>query len=307
MGYKIQNKNTIPIGIPSKPEIVDFMEFQSVVSADKRYSLTSLLTTLGIGTDDALDEDANLQQTSSMEEAFSEIDDRKKKSHNKYPFYSTGSAIVLDESVSDCIRDVYVFLLLSTRVNMNQYKIQKGIDGTELFEYLCSEVLKNYFGAHSKSFVFGTGAGNDFKDKVNNMILQLDERNCKFNYPDGSFQKEKDGKVDVVAFIPFADKNEGKFIAFGQCKTGTSWRDSVVQLNPGNFLRKFTSNLFPFTPIAVFMVSESFYDNWRVMQIDSNGFLFDRSRIMEYLPDTISSELLENIRTWNKEVLSKLT
>ena len=106
-------------------------------------------------------------------------------------------------------------------------------------------------------------------------------------------------------FIPFADSRKGQFIAFGQCKTGTNWRSAVSQLDPKVFCDSFCYPSPGFTPIAVFMVAEAFTDNWEYLLRSTNGLLFDRTRIMQYLPYEIEKDLLAQIRKWNAAVMGK--
>ena len=53
------------------------------------------------------------------------------------------------------------------------------------------------------------------------------------------------------------------------------------------------------------MVSESFFEDWENTARDTGGILFDRSRIMNYLPKQIDDSLLQDIQKWNKAVLAR--
>ena len=53
------------------------------------------------------------------------------------------------------------------------------------------------------------------------------------------------------------------------------------------------------------MVCESFYENWETIFRDLDGLLFDRERIMEYVPDNIDDDLLMKINKWNNSVIER--
>lgn len=196
---------------------------------------------------------------------------------------------------------------------MKDNKKANDIDGTAIFERLCCCIMHEFFGSYSQSFVFGTGAveGEGFYDKLGDMLSKLSEKGYSYRKPDGDNGMEKDGSVDVVTFIPFADSKKGQFIALSQCKTGLSWRTSISQLNPSSFSCSYVSPAFVFTPISVFMVAETLDDekgNWERLSRDSHGLLFDRCRLMQFVPedlDTRDSLLYHDMCQWNLGVMDR--
>lgn len=306
MSYRLRET---PSTKATLPEIADFMEYQCLKNESKIYSVTSGITTMGIATDEEFDleNENDCDIAESFSEALSEIENRKTYTNGNYPFNAEANIIKLDFTINQNIKTIYTFLLLATRENMSSGKTAAGIDGTVLFEKLCAIVLKNFFGKKSQSFVFGTGSGitENFKNKVERLLNNLGEKGYTFRVPENNLNHEQDAKLDIVAFIPFSDKNKGQFLAFGQCKTGTTWRNSITQLRPDSFSKKYISPTFFFTPITVYMVCESFYDNWEFFVRDLDGLLFDRERIMEYLPDDIDNNLLTQINQWNNAVMQR--
>ena len=142
---------------------------------------------------------------------------------------------------------------------------------------------------------------------MNEAIKEIGEPEVKFRWPTDSLKKEKDAKVDVVAYIPFADNRKGRFVALGQCKTGTSWQSSISQLVPRSFNEKYLLPPLTFTPVVLFLVSEAFRYNWESNQRDSNGLLLDRCRLMQYVPETLNQQLLDEIRIWNNSIINYLS
>ena len=305
MGYKLRD---LPSTQASDAELADYMEYQCLVSDEKSYSTTSGNSSMGILYDDNTDAGIEGNEINyDFSEALAEVDDRENKSKGKYPFVAEVDTIKIKDDVESYIIDIYTFLLLATRENMKGGKIANDLDGTELFEQLCATVVKNYFGPNSKSFVFGTGAveNKPFHAKVQDFLDTIHEGKYIFRKPDGDVGQQKDGKIDVVIFIPFADNNKGQFMGFGQCKTGTNWKASISQLIPSAFSESFIQPPLAFIPITLFFVSESFTDKWEELTRLSRGIIFDRNRIMEYIPDNIDAELLNKIRRWNEGVISR--
>ncbi len=301
MSYKLGFLPSIKATIA---EMADFMEYECLMSGEDCFSVVSAKSAMGISSD----EDRSLEDSfPEVDDALYEVEKRSTNSKMQYPFETTTNSIRVRQDVDGRIKDVYTFLLLSTRADMSVGKIAGGIDGTALFEKLCASVLGNYFGASCQSFVFGTGQdGNEsFEEKVQKMLNRFDEGKLTFRSPDNDSRRQKDGKLDVVAFIPFADKRKGQFIAFGQCKTGTNWQASISQLNPKSFCELYSGPVPGFTPIAIFMVAEAFTESWEALSRSSNGILFDRTRIMNYLPQEIDETLLGQIRQWNSAVIER--
>lgn len=303
MSYKL---GQMPSPQATLAEVADFMEYQCLISDDNSYSAISGKAAMGIFCDED-DLDSVEDIFPEFDNALSEIEDRYTFSKTNYPFEASTNTIKVRAGIDSRIMDIYTFLLLATRENMSEGKISDGTDGTALFEKLCAAVLNNYFGEHCTSFVFGTGQDekDTFQNKVQSFLDKLGEGKMVFRSPEYNKNKQKDGKLDIVAFIPFADSRTGRFIAFGQCKTGTNWRTSISQMNPKAFCELYCSPMPGFTPIAIFMVAEAFTDAWEERQRSSNGILFDRARIMNYLPEKIDTTLLEQIRKWNSAVLKK--
>lgn len=312
MGFKINSRGSgfVPDGDPTISELADFIEIKAILSDESSYSITAVKTQLGIASDESIYADKNHvdAEEAKIDDSITEIDERRISSIRKYPFQTSQFAISVDNHCDEIIKDVYTFLLFVTRVNMNTMKTQNGIDATKTFEQLCSAIMENYWGNSAKAFVIGTGSEtSDFETKINKAIKEIREPGISFRWPEGSLRMEKDGGTDVMVYIPFADNKKGRFIALGQCKTGTSWRNSVSQLNPKSFNEKYFSPPFTFTPVVLFLVSEAFYENWETYQRDSHGLLLDRCRLMQYLPESLSDGLLNNIREWNRCIIELLS
>ena len=107
----------------------------------------------------------------------------------------------------------------------------------------------------------------------------------------------KDGKLDVVAWKPFSDKMKGKLVVFGQCKTGTRYRESLTNLRPDSFCEKWFESQPVLNPVRLFFVSESLSrGDWVGKGIDA-GLIFDRCRIVDFC-GRMDGRVIADIRAW---------
>lgn len=285
--------------------IADYIEYQCLITGHSVSStdLRSLFSVSEDEIDNEGTESADDISVNHLEEAILECNNRSLICNGRYPFQA--GRIELDNKVvEEQFKEVYSFLLLATRYNMKNQKTQNGEDATKLFEELCAVVVKEYFGTHSEKCVFGTASGLGFKEKVENMIRDL-HLDAEYKTPKGSTGMQKDGKLDVIAWIPFADKKDGQLVAMGQCKTGDNWDNKLTELQPEDFFNDYCTGRPYAKVVKLFFVAESFGDYKWAERSNAGGIIFDRTRIMEFLPNQISERLLSRIRNWNQGALEK--
>jgi len=298
MGYKIPN---LPSAKAYLEEKADFWEIQSISNPGLFYSQMQIGRAISRGLDeikhsgidsedDALDD--------NLSDVYNELTEREKSCQENYPFeFGKYSIRLKDENSAH--KDIYIFLLLCTRFLMNksENKVRNGVDATLVFEELCAIVAENYFGKNSKSIVFGTATAGNFEGKVKDLIKKIGEGDG-FKNPNNNYPTKNDDGIDVVVWKPFRDTRIGKLIGFGQCKTGTSWQDEIKKLNPNHFCENwlYEKPVFPPIPLVFICDTLNFERNFIT---DQRGLLvFNRFRIMEYLPDVIPDELISKIRNW---------
>ena len=240
-----------------------------------------------------------------VEEAFGEIERRQEACLDGYPFklVRQGSTLYEDNDATNNRQMIYKYLLLATRLNMNENRMHSGMDGTLLFERLSAEAAKEYFGARAKSLVFGTAVEKTgFADKINELCIELNEGEG-FRNPNYALPTEKDGKLDVVVWKHFSDGLPGKLVGFGQCKTGTNYRDSLAQLQPDAFCKKWLQSQLALTPVRIFFVSEALSrSRWNSDAVDA-GLLFDRCRLVDFCQD-VSDDVFGRLLAWTKAAAS---
>lgn len=239
----------------------------------------------------------------AIDDAFGELERRRKAcgGAHAYPFGIAGNGNVLRTVPGrrDTKRLVYLYLLLATRLHMDRNRRHAGRDGTHLFERLSAAVARGHLGARAESLVFGAAPGSPpFADKIDDLCRRIGEGGGFANRP-GVSSHRRDGGLDAVAWKSFSDGSPGKIIVFGQCKTGTHYKDSLAQLQPDGFCDKWFRVSPVVDPVRAFFVSESLpRADWTGASVDA-GLMFDRCRIVDFCDD-IDEEMRQNIENWTK-------
>jgi len=235
-----------------------------------------------------------------VEAAYREIEQRIDACGDGYPFSLQRSGYDLSEGGDGRHHRqvVYRFLLLATRLNMRSKHVHADIDGTELFEKLAAETAREYLGNRAESFAFGTASDEaSFSARVNDLCERLQEGGEYLNRTPGA-PVPRDGKVDLAAWKSFRDGLPGKVIAFGQCKTGTNWRDEVTQLQPDSFCGKWVRDPVHI-PVRMFFISEApARSRWYAETTDA-GVLFDRCRVVDY-SHCVDCRVFDQVVSWTK-------
>lgn len=305
MSYKIPQ---IPGTKAYKEETADFWEVQAVCNPGMFISQVNISGILNKELDeinhDGIESEDDVVDT-TLDNVFNELFQRIKYSCAKYPFEFKKYAIKLIEN-NIYLKDIYLFLLLCTRLNMKTHKVQNKIDGTLLFEKLCSYVAFKYFGDKSKSMVFGTAVAGSFEDKTKDLILKIGEGKS-FTNPNNNAPTAKDDAIDIVVWKDFADERIGKLIGFGQCKTGTtSWKDGIKKLNPDDFCEKWFYEAPILTPIPLVFLCDTMNENFNFYSSQLGYLVFNRFRILEHIEEDIPPKLLAEIRNWVEGALQEL-
>jgi len=235
-----------------------------------------------------------------------ELENRAGACAKGYPFLWTqarsGQVLNFDlSSWNKAQKVVYLYLLLSTRLDMSKDRVHRGLDGTHLLERLSEQILKVFLGPRAKTMIFGSSAGKSFEQRVKELVRELGEGGGVRNRG-RTTARMKDGGIDTVGWIPFADKKPGKIIMFGQSKTGTRWRNDLNKLRPADFAKMWLMDAFVVDPVRVHFIAESIgNDEWHRWAFPG-GVLFDRCRLVEY-GAAISDQLFEDLRAWTDAAL----
>jgi len=232
------------------------------------------------------------------DEISNEINHRIGLAPKRYPFSvgDKGYTIVFEDADTPSFW-VYKFLLYTTRLQMTKSKVQAGLDGTLLFERLAAEVAQEYFGDNSEVEIMGTSRSHigGFRSKLAALTHRMKEGGDIHPHP--GF-KPQDDNVDVVLWKGFTDQLPSQLIAFGQCKTGTSWSDKLSELNTEAFCKTWFTRQPVLTPLRMFFCAQYFPREIWLPRANEAGLVFDRFRIIDYLPEEPSTALMDDIKQW---------
>lgn len=289
-------------------EVADYLEYlawkQKSVSEEEMKGILGQLSDneYNEGCDDS---DEPIEQLT--EDAFREIERRKHSCANGYPFAINISGTVLRHlpKMTSTQNVAYRYLLLATRMDMAKSRKHDEIDGTLLFEELSECALKNYLGpSRARSIRFGTSStGSGFAARLNNLCKELGEGGGYRRQIGAEFKK--DGGLDIVCWLPFADLRPAKLSIFAQCKTGTTWSEQVTHLDPGAFAKRWLEFPFPVTPVKAFCISEALDEPAWVESQYNSGILFDRCRIVECSRD-LPKNVVRKMKRWSSAAFAAI-
>ena len=301
--------------VANAAELADFAEIECLRRKDRNVSVQDLARILNRQDNSNSFDDASLQ---GINEAFRDLGTRA--SHcggvdGRYPYTLNENETLVQfnpDGRAERHWVLYIFLLLSTRLNMKTSRVYGGLDATVLFERFCVGVGMNFWGApHARvgGYIFGTGritaeledtANFDegvFKSAVDEMCVHLKEGYGFDRHPDAKITA-KDGKLDVVVWRSFADSRAGRLIGFGQCKTGTHWALDLAKMQPHDFVDKWMRRAPAVYPVRLYFIADRALSNWYDKSKDG-GILFDRCRLIEYaLP--ANDHLWKEIEKWTR-------
>jgi len=297
----------LPDGIPtfraSAQDWADYAEYHAILHG--KINLYTLSKPSRMVADEEVIlgiEDETDKYLEKVDEISAEIRYRIGVGEHFYPFkiedndYSLRFAPESDES-----NIVYSYLLLATRAQMNKDRIKADIDGALLFEHLCSIVAQNYFGPRAEVDILGTSKAEvtSFRDKLRQITKMLGEGG---EIIENKGYKPQDDKVDVIVWKGFKDFQPSKIIAFGQCKTGTSWVEKISELDTVAFCKTWFTIQPVFTPIRMFFTAQYFPKETFRIKANTAGLVFDRFRILDYLPEQLDQDLLRKIQIWTEAI-----
>jgi hypothetical protein len=294
----------------SPVEIADLWEKEALCTTAQRASLNDLraIVRRQAEADAGLDAEEDIIEESCFDFAIDEIRYRIAAcGPDKYPFRFAHSNRVLElnTQLDSARRLLYVFLLLTTRLNMNSRRVFNGVDGPLLFEEVCEITLKRIWSERVCSHRFGTSSGQgNFPTKLRTFFHELREFSLRGDrvVPNHG----GDDGVDLAVWNRFtwegADRDRaprGKFILLAQCKTGTSWgKSDLLRLQPRSFFEKWMEH----TPLGetarAFMASARIEANeWEDHHRDG-GLFFDRCRIIDYASGNVPNNICQKVQAW---------
>ena len=242
------------------------------------------------------------------EDAFSEVEWRLKACGGEaiYPFTVESGYLEFPEGKESSI---YIFLLLLSVFGKDAGP--KGMSGAKLFEDVCAEAGKAYFGErhpHTQSFVFGsprsTGLPKRFDKAVDLLCRKMGEGRKFKNQYEGNYRHTKDSGLDIVIWRDFNDNRKGKLIAFGQCATGSNWKGKTGDLDVSEFCSCWLETSPVVDPLKLIFVPHRVEDNdWCRIAL-RGGLCFDRCRIA-YCANNMDQGVIDRCAEWSQHAISE--
>lgn len=198
-------------------------------------------------------------------------------------------------------------LLLSS--NLNYFSGFESILTSE-FERISAEVLKNYLPKNSVIKEFGKNSSyqGNAKDKIN---LLAQEMNIEVNKKEvDRILGNQERGLDIIAWVPFEDKNSNMFSILVQCACGKEWYKKQ------NETRRYETSYFRFyklNPIHCIFIPYNIVDTNSNLFFQSdeilNTLIFERKRILQYIYRTSffnslnSSKIIEYAIKYKEDLL----
>ncbi len=253
--------------------------------------------------------DSDERSEGLAEAAFAELDERRRCCGGRtewYPFEVEGESLSLGPSPEGSL---YTFLALLSWFGKDAGP--DDADGEKLFEEICAKAAEAYLGGpgeRARSFVFGFPRRvkpRGFAQALDELCRELGEgighHSGRPKLPD-----QKDGKLDIVAWVEFVDGRQGKLITFGQCATGRNWGEKVLELpSPDRWCAHWMVESPTVLPIRSFFVPHRIDQESWSHTCTFGGILYDRCRIASLAPN-LGADLKQQWMRWSSHVLEEI-
>jgi len=227
------------------------MELQSLASSRGRASRATLISVLDIAEDDAAepapfdDETGEVLDPAIMEgerdkivdATFEELDYRRSKLSESYPFIVDARRLTLDRVEDNPITHpgqvVYLFCLLASAIREGKLQPKARVADAEqgiadAFQICACLAAGGYVSGDVASFGFPRATGNGFLPALREAFQRFGIGQVRAEIPDGLPESLKDGGIDVIAWREHPDGMPGKLYLLGQCASGQNWRGKSV-------------------------------------------------------------------------------
>lgn len=297
-------------------EIADFWELLALRASSHSAALANVRAAIAQHAEVDADADAedDIAEETRLDFAIREIHERAAicgTAHYPFNLASVSDRVLEFKPLADNKGFwLYIFLLLTTRMNMKERQILDSVNAPLLFEEICEVALKSLGGLRAQVHRFGTSAGSqNFAERLKDFFQKFDE------YPlrvDRAIPKNGgDDGLDLAMWSKFSWQSNtrwrpevgsprGKLILLAQCKTGTSWDDADLnRLQPETFFDSWMQR----QPRG--QANRAFMSSCRVEPQDLEDYqqdclFFDRCRIVDYAAEVLPDGVFERVVTWTK-------
>ena len=307
----------VPPASADATEHADWLELAAAVTSDATRSRQHLIAAIrrtgsidgAPSTEDLDDEpldelverqDEELERIS--EAAFEQLARRESYLGEHYPFAVDGAVQAKDGALAS----PYLFLTALTKFNPTLRASEES--GASLFERVSRAALVEYLGGvrSVRSYDFGFPRRDGpaaFYDALEELCRKMGEgRGCRVERNETA--AVKDGKLDLVAWLPFEDGQRNQLSVFGQCAAGMDWFDKLNELQPGDFCGIWMKDPPAMGPLLAFFVPRQVEDRrWRQASVGDRRLFFDRLRIARFLGD-LDKDLAKRCEAWTAAAIA---
>lgn len=176
--------------------------------------------------------------------------------------------------------------------------IQEGSE-PKLFERTSAEAICNYLGGCV--FVFGWPVLDDVQVQIAARVRQVADL-MKERFVEAPAVRYLDRGVDIIAWKPFPEPDAtsnrtSQLIMLSQCAAGRHWRDKTRELPRASWTQYVHWATDPEVGFAVAAVIDD--DVWHDVAREVEGVIFDRVRLINFLPNGVEDPGLRNdLDTW---------
>jgi hypothetical protein len=299
-----------PPATTNAEEHADWLELVALADADRRASIEDLVGALRTTSsmEDLAEErlvDRGSEQAQSIAESAMSLAEERSISMARranYPFVFSGQTVTARPAA---VRTTYAYLL--TLSWFGEDAGPHGVNGASLFEDVAGEAARNYLGGTktgAQVYNFGFPRRRTparFRPALDDLCQKMGEGSGSRARPTAS--RQKDAKLDLVAWVPMPDTRTGKIIGFGQCATGRNWKAKVSELQADAWCKKWLRDQPPVYPIRLFFLPHRINGTEWDHHANDAGIIFDRCRLTAYAAN-LSQDLRAQVSEWTEYVLA---
>lgn len=176
----------------------------------------------------------------------------------------------------------------------------------KLFERMAAEAIGRHI--HGPFFVFGWPVLENVEPAIAARVKQLAVL-LRERFMEAPGVRYKDRGVDIIAWKPFLEPDEGnrrssQLVVLSQCAAGHDWRKKTTEL-PKHAWTQYVH--WATDPISAFAVPCVIGEElWHDVAREVGGLVFDRVRLVNYLPQGVQDgELGTALTEWRTEQIEE--
>jgi hypothetical protein len=176
----------------------------------------------------------------------------------------------------------------------------------KLFERMSAEAIGHHI--NGPVYVFGWPVLADVEAAIAARVKEVSDL-LRERFAEAPRASYKDRGVDIISWKPFAEpdydnRRSGQLVVLSQCAAGHDWRKKTRELPIASWIQYIH---WATDPIAAFAVACVIRDDlWHDVAREVEGLVFDRVRLVNYLPQGVqNAELRGALDQWRTEQIEE--